>query len=42
LDVREKRRLRTVSPFDNTGREDVLSGGVRMIPIETPAGTFNV
>jgi proline iminopeptidase len=28
--------------FDNTGREDALSGGVRMIPIETPAGTFNV
>jgi proline iminopeptidase len=28
--------------FDNTGRDDVLSGGVRMIPIETPAGTFRV
>lgn len=28
--------------FDNTGRNDVLSGGVRMIPITTPKGTFNV
>ena len=28
--------------FDNTGRADVLSGGVRMIPIETPAGPFKV
>jgi proline iminopeptidase len=31
-----------VSYFDNTGRTDVLTGGVRMIPVETPAGTFNV
>ena len=28
--------------FDNTGRDDVLGGGVRMIPITTPKGTFNV
>lgn len=28
--------------FDNTGRNDVLTGGVRMIPIQTPKGTFNV
>ena len=28
--------------FDNTGRSDILSGGVRMIPIETAAGTFKV
>lgn len=28
--------------FDNTGRDDVLGGGARMIPIETPKGTFNV
>jgi proline iminopeptidase len=28
--------------FDNTGRTDALSGGVRMIPIETPKGTFQV
>ena len=28
--------------LDNTGRPDVLSGGIRMIPIETPAGTFRV
>ncbi|WP_116125514.1 proline iminopeptidase-family hydrolase [Lewinella sp. IMCC34183] len=28
--------------FDNSGREDVLTGGVRMIPISTPAGEFRV
>jgi proline iminopeptidase len=28
--------------FDQHGRTDVLSGGVRMIPIQTPKGTFNV
>ena len=28
--------------FDNSGRVDVLSGGVRMIPIETPHGEFKV
>jgi proline iminopeptidase len=30
------------SYFDQTGRDDVLSGGVRMIPIATPKGTFKV
>lgn len=28
--------------FDTTGRTDVLSGGVRMIPISTPKGEFRV
>jgi len=28
--------------FDNRGRDDVLSGGVKRIPIETPKGSFNV
>jgi len=28
--------------FDNEGRDDVLSGGVKMIPIATPKGTFHV
>lgn len=28
--------------FDNSGRDDVLSGGVRMIPIDTPKGKFRV
>lgn len=32
----------TTQYFDNTGRSDVLSGGVRMIPITTPKGTFKV
>lgn len=30
------------SYFDQTGRDDAFSGGVKMIPIETPAGTFQV
>ena len=30
------------SYFDYSGRDDVLSGGVKMIPIETSKGTFNV
>jgi proline iminopeptidase len=30
------------SYFDNGGRDDVLSGGVRMIPIHTPSGDFRV
>src|SRR5437660_504137 len=32
----------TTSYFDSTGRNDVLSGGARLIPIQTPKGTFNV
>ena len=28
--------------LDNAGRDDVLSGGVRMIPVHTPKGTFRV
>jgi proline iminopeptidase len=28
--------------FDNSGRDDVISGGVRMIPIHTPKGDFRV
>lgn len=28
--------------LDYSGRDDILSGGVKMIPIETPSGTFNV
>ena len=28
--------------FDNDGREDVLSGGVTMIPVNTPKGSFRV
>jgi proline iminopeptidase len=28
--------------FDNTGRDDVLAGGVKMIPIDTPKGMFRV
>ena len=31
-----------VSYFDDAGRNDVLSGGVRMIPIHTPKGDFRV
>ncbi len=25
-----------------SGRDDILSGGVKMIPVETPKGTFRV
>jgi proline iminopeptidase len=32
----------TDSYFDQTGRDDVLSGGVRMITIATPSGPFRV
>lgn len=32
----------SASYFDHTGRDDVLSGGVKMIPVETPKGTFRV
>lgn len=28
--------------FDNSGRDDVLSGGVKLIPIHTPKGDFRV
>ena len=28
--------------FDSSGRADLLSGGVRMIPVTTPRGTFKV
>ena len=28
--------------FDNAGRDDLLAGGIRMIPIETPKGSFRV
>jgi proline iminopeptidase len=28
--------------FDNTGRTDVETGGVRMVPVTTPKGTFHV
>jgi len=37
-------RDRSVSTeyLDYSGRDDVLSGGVKLIPIETPKGTFRV
>src|SRR6187402_2369486 len=35
-------RLTSHDYFDNTGRDDVLSGGVKLIPISTPKGTFKV
>lgn len=31
-----------MSYFDNTGRADVLGGGERMLPVETPGGTHRV
>jgi len=38
----EQSALKTNSYLDYSGRDDVLSGGVRMIPITTPKGKFNV
>jgi len=32
----------SASYYDNTGRDDVVSGGVKMIPISTPKGRFTV
>jgi proline iminopeptidase len=32
----------TASYFDNSGRDDALSGGVKMIPVQTPKGAFHV
>jgi proline iminopeptidase len=32
----------TATYFDNSGRADALSGGVRRIPVTTPSGTFQV
>ena len=32
----------TLQYHDNSGRADVLSGGVALVPVETPAGTFRV
>ncbi len=34
--------LELTSYLDQTGRDDVLSGGVKMIPVTTPKGTFRV
>ena len=32
-----------ICPYpDNSGRDDVLAGGVRMVPVETPSGEFRV
>ncbi len=35
-------RTASADYFDNTGRDDVLGGGVRMIPVTTPKGIFRV
>jgi len=32
----------SINYLDNTGRDDVLTGGVKMIPVDTPQGTFQV
>src|SRR5438445_3685301 len=34
--------LERTTYLDQTGRDDVLSGGVKMIPVTTPKGTFRV
>ncbi len=37
-----QQRTAPASYFDSSGRDDILTGGVRMIPIQTPKGTFHV
>jgi proline iminopeptidase len=32
----------SIDYLDTTGRADRISGGVRMIPVSTPAGEFRV
>src|SRR4051794_7114465 len=40
---RNRKQMTTASRyFDSTGRDDVLSGGARMIPITTPYGNHRV
>jgi proline iminopeptidase len=34
--------VRPAAYFDNAGRDDVLSGGVKLIPVQTPKGAFRV
>ena len=38
----EERGPTLASYFDNTGRDDALNAGVKMIPISTPSGEFRV
>jgi proline iminopeptidase len=35
-------KMTVAAYFDRTGHDDILSGGVKMIPIQTAAGTFKV
>ncbi|MBC8754723.1 proline iminopeptidase-family hydrolase [Kordia sp. YSTF-M3] len=37
-----KADVSTTPYFDTTGRDDIVTGGIKMIPITTPKGTFNV
>ena len=41
-DSEKKNEITLAQYFDQTGRDDILSGGIKMIPIKTPAGEFNV
>ena len=34
--------VNTCDYHDNSGRDDLLAGGIKMIPVETPKGTFKV
>lgn len=40
--ARQEKSDRLSDYFDRTGRDDILSGGVKMIPVDTPHGTFKV
>jgi len=42
VEINSGEQVATAPYWDNKGRVDVLSGGVRMIPISTPKGDFKV
>lgn len=42
ISVERRERPMTQAYLDSSGRADRLSGGSRMIPVETPSGTFRV
>lgn len=40
--IKSENKITLSNYFDNTGRDDVLTGGVKMIPIQTSLGEFHV
>ncbi len=42
VEINQEQEATIAAYHDNSGRDDMLSGGVKMIPIESPIGTFKV